>query len=241
MKHLQRFGLLSLSALLFVGHVVAQTADDVINKSLDAIGGKDKLKSITSVKTQSSMEVMGNDAPSTMTLLVGKGLKTETDFNGQKMVQVVTDKGGWMINPMAGATDPQAMPDDQLKNVKDQLNFSPLLDYAARGSKAELAGKEKVGTADAYKINMTDKDGVTTAYFIDPTTYYLVKTVKHANAMGQDMELSVSYSDFKKTDFGVTVPYTSDLDFGGQFQMTSKVSKIDFNQPVDSSIFDMKK
>src|SRR4249919_2629434 len=111
MKHLSRLLFTSLS-LLFFTSMFAQTADEIIAKHLEATGGKDKLKSITSVKLDNNMTVMGNDAPSSTTVLVGKGMKMESDFNGQKMVQVVTDKSGWSINPMGGGTDPQPMPDD---------------------------------------------------------------------------------------------------------------------------------
>jgi len=240
MKHLTRFLLTTMSLFLVAG-TFAQTADEVIAKHLDAIGGKDKIKSVTSVKMDNSMTVMGNDAPSTSTLVVGKGVRVESDFNGQKMVQVVTDKGGWAINPMGGGTDPQAIPDDMYKQVKDQINYSPFIDYPANGSKAVLTGKEKVGTADAFKLDVTNKDNIATSYFIDPTTYFIVKMVKKASMMGQEMEVSTTYSDFKKTDFGVTIPYTTDIDYGGQFQMTSKVKKAEFNTPVNASIFEMKK
>jgi hypothetical protein len=237
-KHL----LLSLLAGLFMmGSLQAQTAEEIVNKHLEAIGGKDKLKSITSVNLENTMQVMGNDAPSSTTILVGKGFRSESDFNGQKMVQVVTDKGGWAINPMGGGTDPQPMPDDMARQQRNQMNFSPFVDYAARGAKIELAGKDKVGSADAYKINLTDKDSVTTTYFIDATTYYIDKMSKKQQMMGQEMELTAMYSDFKKTDFGVVVPYKTDLDFGGQFQMTSNLKKVEFNKPVDPAIFEMKK
>jgi outer membrane lipoprotein-sorting protein len=241
MKQSKKFLLFLLAGLFIMGSVQAQTAEEVVNKHLDAIGGKDKVKSITSVNIENTMQVMGNDAASSSTVLVGKGFRSESDFNGQKMVQVVTDKGGWAINPMGGGTDPQPMPEDQAKQQRNQLNFSPFVDYAANGSKIELAGKDKVGNNDAYKINLTDKDNVVTTYFIDATTYYIDKMSKKAQMMGQDMELTATYSDFKKTDFGVVVPYTTALDFGGQFQMTSTLKKVEFNKPVDPAIFEMKK
>jgi hypothetical protein len=144
-----------------------------------------------------------------------------------------------MINPMSGATDPTPMPVDQLKSYKEQLYIGgPLYNYAANGYKAELAGQEKVGSVNAYKIKLTSKDSVETFFYIDPTTYYLIKETRHGNAMGQDVEITVTMSNYKKTDIGFSLPNSIDMDFG-QFQMSTTVKKIEVNKPVDPKIFDM--
>src|SRR5689334_13011792 len=100
MKMLKRC--LSLIVILssFIA-VHAQTADEIINKHIDAIGGKDKLSQVKTVYSESTVQVMGNEAPSTLTVINGKGFRLESDINGQKMVQVYTDKSGWAINPFA--------------------------------------------------------------------------------------------------------------------------------------------
>ncbi|MCW3091986.1 MAG: outer rane lipoproteinsorting protein [Ferruginibacter sp.] len=240
MKNLQRV-ICTLFLAVSVASVHAQTADEIISKHIEAIGGKEKLGSVTSLRLENTMQIMGNDAPSQSTLLVGKGFKSESEFNGQKIVQVITDKGGWAVNPMAGSAEPKAITDEQFKSTKDQLTFEPFLNYAAEGGKVELAGKEKVGNAEAYKINLTTKDGISTSYYIDPTSWYIVKAVKKGDMMGQQMDIAINFSDFKKTDYGITIPYAMEMDFGGQFQLTSKLNKATFNEPVDAAIFEMGK
>ncbi len=235
-----KFYLLSIIAAFTMFTASAQSADDIINKHIDAIGGKANISKVNSIYEEATMQVMGNEAPNTITILNGKGYKSETDFNGQKIVNTVTDKGGWMINPMAGANDATAIPADQYKNLKEQLYVGgPLVNYAANGYKAELLGQEKVGNVNAYKIKLTSSDSTETTYFIDPTTYYLIKAVRHGNAMGQDVEITASFSNFQKTDVGFVMPYTTDLDFGGQFQLSTTIKKVEINKPVDPKIFDM--
>src|SRR6185503_6652161 len=99
-------------ALLFVAATKAQTVDDIINKHIDAVGGKDKLSQIKSLYVENSLEVMGNATSSVESLVEGKGFKSESDFNGMKIVNCYTDKGGWSLNPFFGGTDPQAMPEE---------------------------------------------------------------------------------------------------------------------------------
>ena len=237
---LVKTGLLSLTVFLSAA-LHAQTADDIIAKHIAAIGGKDKLSAINAVRMENTMSVMGNDAPSTTTIVNGKGFRNESEFNGQKIIQVATGNGGWMVNPMAGATDPQPLPADAAKAAKEQIYVVPLLNYASRGAKAEMLGQEKVGNVNAYKVKVTTKDSAATTYYFDPSTYYVVQTVRSGEMMGQPVDITTTYSDFKKTDYGWVVPQNTEINMGGQFSMTAKVNKVDVNPTVDASIFDMKK
>jgi hypothetical protein len=220
------------------GFLRAQTADDIIAKHLEAIGGAEKLKGITSVKMENTMSVMGTDAPSTTYILNGKGWRTETDFNGQKMVQVYSDKGAWMINPMMGATDPQPMPDEVAKSGLSQIYIVPFLDYKTNGDKVELLGQEKVGDVNSYKIKVTDKNSTATTYYIDPTTYYLIQVSRSGEMMGQSITVNTSFSDFKKTDYGWVVPQKMNIDMG-QFSIAGTLKNVEVNKEVDPKIFDM--
>jgi hypothetical protein len=216
----------------------AQTADEIINKYLDATGGKDKISQLKSLRTENTIEVMGNSGPSTVTILNNKGYRLESEFNGKKIVQVVTDKGGWAINPMMGSNTPTEIPEDAYKQTKSQIDLGgPLLNYAAKGNKVELAGKE----AGSYKLKVTTVDSIETTYYIDSATYHLNKVSQSATVMGQPMEVSSTFSDYKKTDYGILVPYTIEISYGGQFSLTSHVNKVEINHEVDPKIFEMPK
>jgi hypothetical protein len=234
-----KLNVLALAALFSAVSVNAQTADEIIAKNIEAAGGKEKLAAITSVRMENTLEVMGNEAPNTTTILNGKGYRNESEFNGAKIIQVFTDKSGWMVNPMAGAAEPQALPDDQLKAGQAQIYAVPLLDYAARGGKAELLGQEKVGDVNAYKIKITDAGGGAATYYFDPSTYNLLQVVRSSEMMGQQMDITATYSDYKKTDYGWVVPQNVAINMGGQFSMTLKLKTIEINKEVDPKIFDM--
>src|SRR5258707_10533506 len=108
-------GALLLSATLAIVTTQAQSVDEIISKHLDALGGKKVINGIKSVYVESTVDIRGNEAPSITYILNGKGYKNELDFNGTKIVQCVTEKGGWAINPMAAQSTATAIPDEQLK------------------------------------------------------------------------------------------------------------------------------
>ena len=214
----------------------AQTADEVINKHIDAMGGKEKLSQVKSLYLENSIEVMGSTAPQKEYLVEGKAYKSELDFNGTGIVNCFTDKGGWLINPMAGGADAQAMPDALYKAGRSQIYFSGgLFDYAAKGYKAELMGKE----GDAFKLKLSD-GGSETYYFIDSKTYLLTKSIVKSEMMGQSVDVTTTYSDYKKTDFGIMLPYAKNIDMG-MFQLSQKTDKAEVNKAIDMKIFEMPK
>lgn len=214
----------------------AQTADEIVNKYIDAIGGKEKIKQVQSLYMEGSVQAMGNDNPTKVTMVSGKGYKTETEFNGMKMVQCITDKGGWAVNPMNGGSA-EAMPEEQYKSGKAQLDpGGELFDYAAKGSTVELQGKD----GNLYKLKLVTKEKSETTYFIDPATYFISKMVKKGNVMGQDVEITIQFTDYKKTDFGYVIPYTINTDLG-QFQLATTITKVEINKTIDPAVFVMPK
>jgi outer membrane lipoprotein-sorting protein len=233
-----KWGAAILITVAGFGTIQAQTADEIIAKYIDAVGGKDKLSQIKTIYMENTNHVMGNDGPSTINAVDGLGYKIVSEINGQTIIMVITNKGGWQVNPYAGAATPTPMPDEIFKQSKSKLDVrGPLYDYAAKGNKVELLGKE----GGAYKLKLTDKDNQESTILIDTSTYYMTKLTNSANFMGQTIELSTAFSDFKKGDMGLVFPYALEISYGGQFTVSSTVNKIELNKTIDPAIFVMPK
>ena len=230
----------TMICLLTFSALCAQTADEIVTKHTVAIGGMEVIGKIKSQVTHADLSVMGSTLTSISTLLVGKGFKNVADFNGQEIIQCITPSGGWMINPLAGSADPQPLPEDQVKAAQSALDIgSELVNYKTKGSKLELAGREQVEGVNSYKIKLTSKDGTTSYYFIDPASYYVIKRESTANVGGQDVTAVSTFSNHKKTDIGLVIPYTTVTNQG--FEITVNINKVEFNKEIDPKIFEMPK
>jgi len=229
---------LAFFALLGAGYVTAQTADEIISKYVQAIGGKDQLAKFTSVYTESTMEIMGMQGILKSTTLNGKGMKTEMDIMGNIITTCYTDKEGWSINPMTGNTAAESMPESQYKTGRDNIFIGgPFINYAESGYKAELLGTEAIGDVTAYKIKITLPDSSSIVYYFDPNTFYLIRSVQQADMQGQMVENVITFSDYQQVQ-GFSMPYSMEMSIaGGQLMITSKVTKVEINVPVDEAIF----
>lgn len=230
-----------LLTVISTGTISAQSADEVVNKYVTAMGGKEILGNIKTIYVESSMNMMGNEVPVKTYLSNGKGYKTEMDFNGQTIVQCVTDKGGWAQNPMMGQTTPTALPEDQVKAGQAQLEIGgPLFNYAAKGNKIELIGKDTVASKPQFKLKVTPKVGEIATYYIDANTGYLTKVVSNFSGFGQEGERTITFADYKKTDFGYVMAYSQEI-IMPQVTLSITHNKIEINKALDPAIFEMPK
>jgi len=235
--------ILLLSAILFLGFIPAkaQTADEIINKWMNAMGGKEKLAGINTVYTENEVNIMNNPAAGKTFTINGKGYKSEIDFNGQKVIDCYTQNGGWSINPVAGQATAVNMPESQVKMGQLQLDpAGPLFNYAAKGSKVELQGKEDLKGSAVYKIQLTAASGSEIIFYISDSSFYILKNVIKLKTEGQVIDIATQFSDFKKTPDGYVMPFSVELDIPG-LTLTFTNKKIEINKEIDPAIFDMPK
>ncbi|MEJ7735953.1 MAG: hypothetical protein WKF97_00890 [Chitinophagaceae bacterium] len=237
MKLLQ-FAWVAATLFISVTTVKAQSADEIIAKHIEAIGGKEKISQINSLHLESSIEVMGNEATSTTVILHGKGFKNEVDISGQKIIQVITDQGGWSVNPMTGQASATEMTEDMVKAGQHQIYIGgPLFNYAEKGNKVELAGNEDIQGVKAIKLKLTTKGNLELTYFIDPAKYYVIRSISKSTVNGQDVETMVNYSNYQKTEHGYVVPFSAEINLPQGIIIKSTTKKVEINKPVEESIF----
>ena len=219
----------------------AQTADELVNKHIDAIGGKDAISKIKSMLIESEVSVMGQSLTSKTTIVADKGFKNVTTFNGVDIIQCVTPNGGWGVNPMMGSSTPDTLNEDQRKAIASAYEIGgPLYNYKEKGNSVELAGRETVNGVNAYKLKVKDKNGVEITYYLDPNTYYVIKQEAKLTMGGQEVTSTSSFSDFKKTDIGMTMPFTTTTSNMG-LEFTINHTKVEFNKDIDPKVFEMPK
>ncbi len=224
--------IIAIASMLFTGSSIAQTADEIINKHLEARGGADKLRALQSMIMEGSMNQGGTDVQMKFYYVNNKATKVEFTAAGQSGYNIVTSTEGWVFNPFMGHSAAEAMPADALKDAQSQLDMQgPLLDYKAKGHKVEYLGKESVQGKEFYKIKLTRSSGKIITYYINKD-YLVDKIVTTALSQGSEQEVTQEYSDYRKTPEGYMVAFK-------RTSATNEISfdKIEINPKIDDAVF----
>lgn len=239
MKHIVLFVVFVLG-IVFMQFVQGQTAEDVVNKYIDARGGKDKLLSIKSLYMEGSRQMMGNEVSVKVTKVQDKLSRTDFELMGTTGYTIVTPTEGWSFIPMRSESVDK-IPESRLKTMYSEMDIpGPLVDYATKGNKIELQGREEIAGAPAYKLKLTLTSGKEIIYFIDTKTNLLIRTSTMAPAISQDgkatgenREVLTYFSDYKAVD-GIMFAHTIE-NVGGQAAGSTTYDKIEVNKEIDAS------
>jgi len=224
---------IAIAAMLVSVFSFTQTAEEIVAKHIEAIGGADAWKKINSIYYEGKMTVQGAEVNVTLTALNGKGARQNITVMGMTGYQIITPTAGWNFMPFQGQAAPEAMTADELKQAVDDLDVQgKLVDYKVKGNTIELLGKDDVEGTECFKLKITTKAGNVETVFIDPKSYYIVRTVQKRIANGQESDVPTDLSNYQKLTEGIVVPFSITLPFGELV-----ISKADVNKPVDESTF----
>jgi outer membrane lipoprotein-sorting protein len=219
----------------------AQTADDVIAKHVDAIGGREKVKAINTMKLSGLFDVGGGvQIPFTNYYTRPDKMKIEATFQGMTQQIVVDGDSGWQINPFMGSKDPEPMNGDQFKMMKQQADFEGhLVDFKDKGYTAEFLGQEDFEGSQVNKISLSNKDGEQVTYYLDAETNLLLRETQKLKMADNEVESETIYGDYK-AESGVLMAHSMENKSPGQ-QGSQKITinTVEVNVPIDDAIFKM--
>lgn len=214
----------------FAGNSIAQNnVDDIINKVLEAQGGKEKLLAIKTVLMKGNIEFSGQKIPFNYYAIDKAALRTEFTFSGLTGYSIVTKDSGFNFSPFQGQSAPERMTAEDIKLAQNDLDQAGVLvNYKDKGYTVELLDNEDVDGVDAIQLQINILPNKTLYYFIDPSNYYVIRIKNISVSNGQQSRNSSDYYNFKKTKEGVLLPYTFD---------NITFDTIELNVPLDDKLF----
>jgi len=235
------FAMLAVAVAVFAfsGPALAMDADELIEKHLEATGGREAMDAIQSAKVSGKFMTQGMEFPFSMVQKRPNFLRIEADVMGMSMVQAFDGEKGWSINPMAGSTDAQPMGEFENKSFKMQADMEGgLAGYKKKGYTVEYLGEEEVEGTPCHKLRMDTKEDIVIDFFFD-TEYFLI--IKQATTMTMDenvVESQTYMSNYQEVG-DIIMPFAVETRMGDVVANNIVFDTVEQNIELDDSLFVM--
>ena len=195
------------------------TAERVIEKYVEAIGGEEKAAAIQSATIKQSSEIQGQQMSiSTTHDLNAMKFEQEVSMMGQVMQKITMENGKATISAQGQS---QTLTDEQYEEAKMGMFIFPELHYEEMGYSFSLNGIQDVDGVQAYKVTVTNPTGssVTNYYQVDNG----LKVRSESPTVG-----TVTYKKYETVE-GVKYPMEMNLQMPGMpMTLVSKVESVTF-------------
>jgi hypothetical protein len=146
--------------------------------------------------------------PFLMELARPRKMRFELQVAGQTALQVYDGVNGWKLRPYLNRLEVEPYTPDEMKTAALQSELDgPLVDYAAKGTRIESDGVEKVEGRDTYKLKLTLKSGDVTHVWVDAQTFLETKIEGQPRRLdGIYHPVEVYYRDYRNVN-GLEIPF----------------------------------
>jgi len=146
--------------------------------------------------------------PFVMDLKRPRKQRLELQFKDKTAIQTYDGVNGWKLRPFLNRNDVEPFSPEEMKIASTQGELDGyLIDYAAKGTRVELDGNEKVEGRDTYKLKVTLKSGEVIHVWVDAQTFLEAKVEGQPRRLdGTYHPVEVYYRDYRPVS-GLQIPF----------------------------------
>lgn len=232
--------LLSLFIISLAGNLHAQTAEEIISKYVEYIGGEQKWGAIKTIITSGTYDYGGIVFPFTSYSKAPDLYKYIVTSNGKSFEQAFNSNEGWKIDGFKNETKKTILTGRSataMANEADVELESPLINYKEKGYGAVAEGSDTVNGKACFKIKFTRDNSDTQRYFFSTEDFELLKkkAVSKNEELGGSL-IDIFYSDYREVN-GIRMPFKIVSKSGDQTILTITIEKVNFNQRISNEEF----
>lgn len=205
------------------------SAEEVIGKYIQSIGGKDKLASIKDETLTMEATVQGMALEMVSMKKDPNKLKVVVTAMGNEMQSQVYDGSKGKVSAQGQS---MAMSEKDAKKAANEALIFPELHYAKTGHKLSYKGTETLNGSEAHKLVIEDADGNKETTYFDVKTGFMVKNIETTEQGNQTTE----FFDYQEQN-GIFVPRKVVIAGVLPFPLEFKVKTIEWNKGIDDAKF----
>lgn len=233
-----------LAILCLVGALPlqAQTAAELMEKHIAALGGREKLAGLKSLMAVGTMKGMGADLPVRLFWAARNRLRIELSIQGNVVVQVFdgSTAGNYLTTPSTGYQERLPMTADEARDLARNaadFDLTDFLAYDRDGATVELQGRQTLEDREVFKIRWTRRSGDTAVLFIDKNTFLEVRRESLVRTSGVEYQSESNVSDYREVS-GLMMPFRQESRPKGASQpVVLEFTRFEINPRIPDSAF----
>lgn len=206
----------------------------VLEKYLDAIGGRDALAKVEDRTTIMRGTAMGQNLTIIVKQKAPNKMRQEMKVAGMDQITIFDGEKGMM---KAGPQNIEVT-DKELEQLKIESYFELLLDPESYGITIAYEGVEKENDKEFDKIKFTLPSGIRWFSYFDKETGLKTKEIKELQTKMGLIEQTLTYDDYRAVD-EIKYPFKINQSFGAQ-SIDLTVSSIKINKGISDDTFEIK-
>lgn len=226
---------LTVARLSAQGQSAMPTVDQVIEKYIAAVGGRDAMEKVTSRVSTGTFEIpdMGLSGPITISEKAPNKSLAVIEIGGMGTIRDGSDGSvAWEEAPGAGVRDKTG---PELADALRGSVFNAELKLKTLYKTVVVSGKEAVDGKDAYVLVATPAEGAANKLYFDVASGLMVKQASTRETTQGPMDVEVLIGDYRAVN-GLKMPY-SVRQMTAAFTAVIKLTDIKQNVPLDDAIF----
>ncbi|MFO7617192.1 MAG: hypothetical protein R6V75_08065 [Bacteroidales bacterium] len=236
-KTMTRAILASLLATLSFICLPGQTATEIIQRHEQATGLSAKLK-VRTLTSIGRITQMGYTVPISIIQKRPDKYRFDVHLPDGRVTQAYDGLNGWIYNPYV-SPDTLPLEGPALLQIKESANFDGLLHtYRQQGYLASFVGTARLGNQSAYHIKLNKLTGESISFYIDTTTFLVIKTEAEILVSGVPFLAESFFGDYRKTS-GMTLPYFIQSK-NGAMVTEIRIDTVRLNEPMEDFYFNRK-
>jgi len=212
------------------------TAESVVNNYIEAVGGKEAIEGIKTVKMVYGAEMGGQKMEMKVVSQSPDKYLQEMSMGGGAMIvqkQVVNgDKG--KQSGMQGAKD---LSEEEVKDLLEEMNPIPEINFLGEDYELELKGIDKKNDQDVYVLKIMKSNGDEQTNYYSTETGLLVSSVKMVDTPQGKMPDETGFGDYKDVN-GVKIPHNIIVSAGPR-KLTFVLTEAEVNGKLDKGLFSL--
>jgi hypothetical protein len=230
--------LLSLATLLLpLTLAAAPTPDEVINKWIEASGGRAALEKITTRTATGSIEITAMGLSTDLTYVAktpNKRLSEVTVPGFGKVREGCNGEIAWSDNPGVGVSNKSGK---DLARARREAVFQRELEFKKQFAKLETTGSTTVGSRKAWLLKATPTEGDPETHAFDAETGLLLRSETSIDTPNGPATAQIVFEDYRKVD-GIQHPFLIRLTQPEAMAFQLRFKEVLHNQPVPDSTFE---